>query len=316
MREAEGETERESGAAALSAQQSVQSVADDWTVARVLTWATDDFRRRGLDSPRLDAELLLAHVLAVERVRLIIDSARALAPRELTAFRELIQRRRRAEPVAYILGVREFFGLCFRVDPRVLVPRPDTETLVEVALKRTEDAYLHGEALDLCTGSGCVALAFGARRPTWFVTGSDISPGAIAVARENAARLGGVRNARFLVSDTDAAFPTGARFDLVTANPPYIPSGDIAALGPDVRDHEPRLALDGGGDGLDVVRRVIEAAHQRLKPDGLVALEVGHDQAARAAALLEGAGFTDVERTKDYGGIERVVSGRRRSREP
>jgi release factor glutamine methyltransferase len=292
------------------AERETAPAAEEWTVGRVITWATDDFRRRGLDSPRLDAELLLAHVLGVDRVRLFVDSARALAPRELTAFRELIQRRRRAEPIAYILGVREFFGLRFLVDKRVLVPRPDTETLVEVALERTKDAHLYGEALDVCTGSGCVALAFGARRPTWLVTGSDISADAVAVARDNAERLGGARNTRFVVSDVDAALPPDTRFDLVTGNPPYIPSGDIAALGADVRDHEPRLALDGGPDGLDVVRRVIEAARRRLRPHGLVALEVGYDQAARVATLLENAGFTDVERTKDYGGIERVVSGR------
>ncbi|HEX7667944.1 MAG TPA: peptide chain release factor N(5)-glutamine methyltransferase [Polyangiaceae bacterium] len=305
------EVEAEQGAtSAREPTREREGAAEEWTVARVLRWATDDFRRRGLDSPRLDAELLLARVLGVERVRLIMDSERALAPRELSAFRELIQRRRRAEPIAYILGAREFFGLVFQVDRRVLVPRPDTETLVEVALRRTENAHLQGEALDLCTGSGCVALAFGTRRPTWSILGSDISPDAIAVARENAARLGGVQNTRFLVSDTDAALPNGARFDLVTANPPYIPSGDIAALGPDVRDHEPRLALDGGADGLAVVRRVLTAAHRRLRAEGLVALEIGHDQAARTAALLENAGFTDVERAKDYGGIERVVSGR------
>jgi release factor glutamine methyltransferase len=244
-------------------------------------------------------------------VRLFVDFARALTPGELTAFRELIQRRRRAEPIAYILGVREFFGLRFLVDTRVLVPRPDTETLVEVALEGTKDAHLYGEALDVCTGSGCVALAFGARRPTWLVTGSDISADAVAVARANAERLGGARNTRFVVSDVDAALQPDTRFDLVTGNPPYIPSGDIATLGADVRDHEPRLALDGGPDGLDVVRRVIEVARRRLRPHGLVALEVGHDQAARVTTLLGSAGFRDVERTKDYGGIERVVSGRK-----
>lgn len=309
MSEAEGQAERESTPAG-EAKREKESTPEEWTIARVLRWATDDFRRRGLDSPRLDAELLLAHVLGVERVRLITDSERALAPGELTAFRALIQRRRRAEPIAYILGVREFFGLGFHVDGRVLVPRPDTETLVEVALRRTADAHLQGEALDMCTGSGCVALAFGARRPTWIITGSDLSADAIAVARDNAARLGGVRNTRFLVSDTDAALPVAAKFDLVTANPPYIPSGDLQALAPDVRDHEPRLALDGGADGLAVVRRVVHAARRRLKPEGVIALEIGHDQASRTAALLEGSGFTDLERTKDYGGIERVVSGR------
>jgi release factor glutamine methyltransferase len=285
--------------------------ADEWTVARVVTWATDDFRRRGLDSPRLDAELLLAHVLGVDRIRLFVDFARTLAPGELSRFRELIQRRRRAEPVAYILGTREFFGLRFIVDERVLVPRPDTETLVEVALERTKEAHLHGEVLDLCTGSGCVALAFASSRPTWRVTGTDVSADAINVARDNAKRFGAVHHARFVVSDIDQALPLDTRFDLVTANPPYIPTADVATLPADIRDHEPRLALDGGPDGLDVIRRVLEAAQRRLNPEGIVALEVGYDQAARVAELFLGAGFTDVERRTDYGGIERVVSGRR-----
>jgi release factor glutamine methyltransferase len=281
---------------------------EEWTVGRVLQWAADDFRRRGMDSPRLDAELLLGHVLGVDRVRLFVDASRTLEPAELSAFRALIQRRRRAEPVAYILGTREFYGLSMRVDARVLVPRPDTEILVEVALTRTRSEHLYGEALDLCTGSGCVAIAVARRRPTWRMSGVDVSPEAVAVARSNAERLGAVWNTRFLVSDLDRALPEGARFDLLTANPPYIPTGDLATLPADVRDHEPRLALDGGPDGLDVVRRIVDVALERLHAGGLLALEIGHDQAPRVAALLERAGFTNVERAKDYGGIERVVS--------
>lgn len=284
--------------------------ADEWTIGRVLQWAADDFKRRGLDSPRLDAELLLGHVLGVDRVRLFVDAGRVLTPAELSAFRALIQRRRRAEPVAYIVGTREFYGLSMHVDRRVLVPRPDTEILVEVALTRTRGEHLYGEALDLCTGSGCVAIAVSRRRPTWRLTGVDVSKDAIAVAKGNAQRLGAVWGTRFVVSDLDAALPGDARFHLVTANPPYIPTGDLATLPADVREHEPSLALDGGADGLDVVRRIVELAARRLHPGGVLALEVGHDQAPRVAELLERAGFTDVQRERDYGGIERVVSGK------
>ena len=280
-----------------------------WTVARVLAWARADFEKRGLDSPRLDAEVLLAHVLGVERVRLLTSPERALEAAELGAYRELIQRRRRAEPVAYLVGAREFFGLPFQVDARVLVPRPDTEALVEVALWRTRHAHLSGEALDLCTGCGCVALAFARRRPTWRVVGTDVSPGAVAVARANAERLGALGGASFLEGDLDAAVPAEARFTLVTANPPYIPTAEIASLMADVRDHEPRLALDGGPDGLGVVRRVVAVARARLACSGVVALEVGAGQAGAVASLLGEAGFTDVECRRDYGGIERVVSG-------
>jgi release factor glutamine methyltransferase len=283
--------------------------AEEWTVARVVTWATEDFKRRGLDSPRLDAELLLAHVLGVDRVKLFVDFARVLEPRELVAYRDLIQRRRKAEPVAYILGTREFHGLPLRVDRRVLVPRPDTETLVEVALDRTAAFHLQGSALDVCTGSGCVALAFAKRRPTWSVTGSDVSEEALAVARDNAERVGA--SVRFVSSDLDAAFPAGTRFDVITANPPYIPTGELEGLPPDVRDHEPRLALDGGRDGLDVIRRVVKMGAARLTGGGVLAVEVHYDQAARVTALFEEAGYRDVDRRMDYGGIERVVSGRR-----
>jgi release factor glutamine methyltransferase len=193
----------------------------------------------------------------------------------------------------------------------VLVPRPDTETLVEVALDRTRGTHLYGQALDLCTGSGCVAIAFARKRPTWRVTGVDISPEAVAVARENVERSGATFGADVLQGDLDAPLPEGARYDLITANPPYIPTPELAALPADVRDHEPHLALDGGADGLDVVRRIVAVAGRRLRGGGILAVEVGHDQAARAVALLEAAGFAAVERRRDYGGIERVVSGAR-----
>lgn len=286
-------------------------MTEPWTVGRILGWATDDFRKRGMDAPRIDAEVLLAHVLGVDRVRLVVEAGRELAPEELARYRELIQRRRRAEPVAYLVGAREFYGLAFQVDRRVLVPRPDTETLVEEALERTRASHLQGNALDLCTGSGCVALAFASRRPTWHVIASDVSAEALAVARHNAERQGALGTVRLLLSDLDAALPPEARFDLITANPPYIPTADLATLMADVRDHEPHLALDGGPSGLAVVERVVEAARRRLSPGGVVALEVGHDQAPRVAALLERAGFEEVKRRRDYGGIERVVSARR-----
>lgn len=284
------------------------SATEAWTIASVLRWATDDFRARGLDSPRLDAELLLGKVLSLDRIRLIVESQRTLSPDELSAYRALIVRRRRAEPVAYIVGVREFFGMPFRVDASVLVPRPETELLVEVALARTEPSHLYGEALDLCTGSGCVAIAFGKKRPTWRVLGVDVSKDAASVATDNAERLGATWNTSFLVSDLDASVPAESRFDLITANPPYIPTAELATLDRDVRDHEPRLALDGGPDGLDLVRRVIAAARARLRPGGVVALEVGQGQAAALGPLLDASGFTRVEVARDTAGIDRVVS--------
>jgi len=282
-----------------------------WTVARVLGWATEDLTRRGLkDSPRLDAELLLGHALQVDRVRLIVDAQRPLQEDELARYRELLVRRRRHEPIAYILGEREFYGLRFSVNRHVLIPRPDTETLVNVALARTKERDLHGRALDVCTGSGCVAIAFAKERPTWQVTGSDLSADALEVARHNALRLGTIWNLDFRRSDLLAEIEREAGFDLIMANPPYVPDAEVPTLSPDIKNHEPASALCGGPDGLALIRRLVKAAPLLLVPGGLLALEVGAGQAPRVAKGLMSYGFSDVQQERDYAGIERVVSGR------
>jgi release factor glutamine methyltransferase len=280
---------------------------EPWTIARVLGFATDDFKKRNHPSPRLDAELLLGRALGLDRVRLLIESERRLNEAELGAYRALIQRRRTGEPVAYILGRREFYGLPFVVDRRALVPRPDTEMLVEVALERTRARSMYGRALDLCTGTGCVAVTFARERPTWRVTASDISSEAVSLAWENARRHGVAFAMRVVEGDLFAPF-AGERFELVTANPPYIPSGELAELSIDIREFEPRLALDGGGDGLEIVRLIVRDAVRHLEPRGVLALEVGYDQAARVVSLVEAAGFVDIVVRRDYGGRERIVS--------
>jgi release factor glutamine methyltransferase len=287
---------------------SERTASEAWTIARVLKWAADDFRKRNNPSPRLDAELLLAHALESDRIRLVLDSGRELAETELGRYRELIRRRRSGEPIAYILGRREFYGLSFAVDRRALVPRPDTEPLVEVALERTRSRSMHGLALDLCTGTGCVAVAFAKARPTWRVTASDVALETAELAWENVRRLGVAFSVAVAVGDLYAPV-AGRRFDLVLANPPYVPSREIAELETDVRDFEPRLALDGGTDGLDLVRRVVEQAGAHLVPGGVLAVEIGHDQGARTSELFERAGFREVTLRRDYGGRERVVSG-------
>ena len=286
--------------------------SEPWSIKRVLAWATDDFKRRGNKSARLDAELLLGEALGLDRIKLIVEAERPLAEGELGRYRDLIKRRRVGEPIAYILGRREFFALPMRVDRRVLIPRPDTEILVETALNATRAEHLYGRMLDLCTGSGCVAIAFAKERPTWRVTAVDLSPDAASVARENVQRAGVVHNLAVLEGDLFAALPPGSMFELITANPPYIPSADIAGLDADVRDFEPRLALDGGADGLDVTRRLVSEAMRYLSPGGRLALEGGFDQAPAVAQLLETAGFSEIARAKDLAGIERVVSGRKK----
>jgi len=237
-----------------------------------------------------------------------VEASKEVEADALARFRELVKRRRSREPIAYILGVREFYGHAFRVDARVLVPRPDTEALVEEALSRTRHVSLAMRALDLCTGSGCVAISLALERPTSLVVATDLSDGALAVARDNALRLGAYRVA-FARGDLYAAVPPALRFDVVTANPPYIATGDIAGLMPDVRDFEPRPALDGGGDGLELVRRVIAGAAPFLVEGGALAVEVGAGQAAATVTLFERAGYGDVQVRRDYARIERVVSG-------
>lgn len=284
---------------------------DIWTIARVLAWAADDLRTRGQETPRLDAEVLLAHVLGTTRLGLITDSARPLSKQELLAYRELHKRRRNAEPVAYLVGVREFYGRRFRVDKRVLVPRPDTEILVEVALERTRDRSLDARVLDLCTGSGCVAITLACERPTWSVLGTDLSEDALTVARDNAARLGAAPRAYFRRSDLFADVGgAAAAFDLITANPPYIAESEREELPATVAQFEPSMALFSGADGLDLVRALVAQAPEHLEPNGILAIEIGYGQAPAVAALFERAGFADVDVRKDYGGIERIVSGR------
>ncbi|MFO0552618.1 MAG: peptide chain release factor N(5)-glutamine methyltransferase [Polyangiaceae bacterium] len=285
-----------------------------WSIRKVLTWAADDLRTRGTDTPRLDAELLLAHVLGTNRIGLVVDAERPLSKAELAAYRELHKRRRTGEPVAYMLGVREFYGRPFRVDRRVLIPRPDTEILVEVAMERTSARSLSGTAVDLCTGSGCVAITLAKERPTWSVIGTDLSADALEVARENAQRLGALPHVCFAQGDLFAAVAALAprargRLNLVTANPPYIAEHERSELARTIIDFEPHLALFGGEDGLAITRRVVVEASEWLAPEGVLALEVGAGQAPAVAGFLRDRGYRDVESRKDYGGVERVVSG-------
>jgi release factor glutamine methyltransferase len=296
------------------------AVTEQWTIRSVVGWMTKDFEERGLDSPRLDADLLVAHALGLDRLRLFLDLDRPLHPEELRAVRGLVARRRAYEPVAYILGHREFYGRRFSVDRRVLVPRPDTETLVERALdalaERTPERVGEGgtdslvRVLDLCTGSGAVGATLAAERDHVYVDVTDISPGALAVARLNAEALEVESRMRFFVGDLFGPVPPETRYDVITANPPYIAEPQRHELPPDVRDHEPREALFAGGDGLDVLRRLATEARAYLCTGGRLLVEVGAGQADAVCALFEAAGFVDVRAHRDLGAIERVVDGR------
>jgi release factor glutamine methyltransferase len=284
------------------------STDENWSIRRLLQWATDDFQRRGFESPRLESELLLGLALGKSRIELITQSEHVPSDTELAQFRELLRRRRLHEPTAYLIGQREFYGLDMQVDRRVLIPRPDTETLVEVALQRSQHLYAHGHALDLCTGSGCVALAFAHRRSGWSVTGSDISQEALQVAERNALRLGKILGMTWVQSDLFESLPQ-QKFDLITANPPYIPSAEVLQLHPTIREFEPQMALDGGEDGLKFTRPIVERAPAWLQPGGALAVEIGCDQGPVVEALFREVGFCDTLIHKDYGARHRVVSG-------
>jgi len=283
--------------------------SDVWTIRRLLTWATEDFQRRGIESPRLEAELLLGHALAMKRIDLILQSGLVLSAGELDRIRELLRRRRASEPSAYLLGQREFYGIPIRVDRRVLIPRPDTETLVQVAIERSRSRSAYGRALDLCTGSGCVAIAFAKHRTGWSMLGTDSSEEALQVAEDNALRVGNIWGLAWLRSNLFEELPP-QRFDLITANPPYIPTAEIPQLDATIRNFEPQLALDGGPDGLDIIRRIVHEAPKWLEPNAALAIEIAFNQAAAVTELLNARGFVDVACNKDYGSRDRVVSGR------
>ncbi len=292
-----------------------------WTVLDVIRWTTSRFEERGLASPRLDAELLTAQALGISRVQLYVQHDRPLLPAELAALRELVKRRQGGESVAYILGKKEFFGLEFQVDRRVLIPRPDTETLVDEALAilragltapASESTAERPPLLvaDVGTGSGAIAVVIAKNGIGASVVASDVSADALQVAAENAARH--AVDVTFVQGDLLQPLQDLGPFDLIVANLPYIPTATIATLAPEVRA-EPALALDGGADGLDLVRRLVADAPALLRLDGAVVLEIGAGQADATAALLAAAGFTDIQRRRDLGQVERVVSGRKQT---
>lgn len=257
----------------------------------------------GVDSPRLDAELLLAHALKVARPELVAGLAPPAGTGERRRFGELVARRASREPLAYITGTKGFRGIELAVDSRVLIPRPETELLVEVA-----KAARPGRALDVATGSGAVALALADELPGCEVLATDASADALAVASANAAALGLDGRVRFARHDLlDGVTGT---FDVIAANLPYVAAGEIDALQPEISRFEPRVALDGGVDGLDLVRRLVLHASRRLNPGGLLALEIGDAQAVETARILEDAGFTGAENHRDLAGRDRVVSAR------
>ena len=280
---------------------------DTWTIRSVLGWTADYFNRRGVDAPRLTAEVLLAFVLQGTRVQLYVDLDRPLKPKELAAYRALIERRISGEPTQYLTGTREFYGRPFAVDPRVLIPRPETELLVDAALEAIpKDAPYR--VLDLCTGSGCVAVTLAAERSNATVFATELSPAACEVARSNAATLKVGDRVRVLEGDLFGPLERGSLFHVVVSNPPYVPSEEIAALAAEVR-REPRMALDGGRDGLEITRRLADQAPSWLEPGGMLAVEISEGQGPEAQRLLQSAGLVRAGLRKDLSRLDRLVFG-------
>ena len=282
-------------------------MADSWTNRKLLAWAQADFAKRGVESPRLDAELMLAEVLGLSRVQLYMDLERPLAPAELARFRVLVGRRRQREPVAYILGRRGFYGRDFQVSPAVLVPRPDTETVVDRALTILP-ADSQARVLDLCTGSGAIGITLAAERPGCAVDVTDLSADALAVARRNAGALGVATRMRFFEGDLCAPLPTGAAYALVVVNPPYLSEQELSSLMPEVAQHEPTMALVAGEGGLAFYRRLAHELPPFLALGARLLMEVGQGQASWVSAHFEAtAGFAELSTFPDFGGVERVV---------
>jgi len=273
------------------------------TVLEVITATTAFFQKSGVESPRLNIEHLLAHVLKKKRMDLYIEFERPLAESELAPLRDLVRRRAQREPLQHLLGTVEFLGLTLKSDARALITRPETEQLCEI-LASADSAWKSGSIADVGTGSGCIALALAHALPGAKVTGLDASDDALALARENADRCGLAERVTFSKSDLLSA--AAAPLDLIVANLPYIPSGEIAALQPEVQ-RDPRAALDGGADGLDLIRRLLPQAAGKLRSGGTLALELGLDQPAVLAAELPAHGFRDAKLLKDLQGRDRFI---------
>jgi release factor glutamine methyltransferase len=256
-----------------------------WTVGRVLTWTTDFLKQRGSETPRLDAEVMLAHVLAWDRVQIYVRFEQEIDEAARSGFRELVRRRAEGAPVAYLVGRKEFYSLSFRVSPAVLIPRPDSEFVVVAFLEVTRD-LVSPAAVDVGTGSGCLAIASTHHHPTARFIATDISEKALEIAQDNAKVLGVADRIEFRIGNQLDPVAEDGPFDAIVSNPPYIPTSELMRLESGVRDYEPHTALDGGESGLAVVGSLIEQSARLLKPGGHLILEIGDAQEIPVRKLI------------------------------
>lgn len=294
----------------------MESVRETWTLRKVLDWCTGYFEKKGVDPARLGSELLLAHVLNCPRIRLYTDLHRPMSEAELATIKALVKRAIEHEPIQYLTGKAHFYNLEFEVNRDVLIPRPDTETLVDRALAHLKSLTIpEPRVLDLCTGSGCVAAAIAAHHKTSIVVGTDVSLPAIDVARRNIEKNKLADRVVLYAGDLYEALANliDARpFDLIVSNPPYIASEKVQTLDANVRDFEPHLALDGGPDGLDPHRKILAGASDRLSPGGGLLMEIAFDQEEPAMWMLsQDPRFTEAKCFRDLSGHPRVISAKR-----
>jgi release factor glutamine methyltransferase len=291
-------------------------MSETWTIGRLLQWTTDYLREHGSDSPRLEAEVLLAHARSCKRVELYTSFGEPADDALRTKFRELVKRRAEGVPFAYLVGHREFFSLDFRVTPDVLIPRPETELVVMTLLdlvKSRAPAAAPPEIADVGTGSGIIAICAARHVPQARVTAVDISPRALAIARENAERHGVAERIQFVESDLFAAVPEQQTFDFVASNPPYVARDEFHSLAPDVRLHEPEIALVAGSSGTEIIERLLPQAHARLRNGGALLLEISPMLQQQVETLIAADGRWDLRPTvKDLAGRARVVQARRK----
>jgi release factor glutamine methyltransferase len=278
-----------------------------WTVLELLRWTTDHFAGRGIETARLDAECLLAHALRTDRLRLYLEYDKPVDAAERARFRELVRRRADARiPVAQLTGKKEFWSLPLCITPDVLIPRPETETLVAAVLDRLPVAEVELRVLDIGTGSGALALALASERPKARVVASDVSDAALAVARVNAEALGLTNRVRLVKGDVYEPV-AGERFDLIVSNPPYLAESEAASLAPELA-HEPRRALFAGPEGTEVLRALVAGGPDHLAEGGVLGLEIAAGQAEAATRMCREANFGDVRVHRDLAGLARAVT--------
>jgi release factor glutamine methyltransferase len=286
------------------------------TIAEAINSAAKQLSGVGITDARFDAELLLRYVLNKDRAWLLAHIQDSLSAESLTSFQTLVVRREKREPVQHIIGTQEFWGLEFLVTPDVLIPRPETELIIETVLADKERLAGESTIVDLCTGSGCIAISLAEEFPSARIFATDRSAAALAIARKNAQQLDCAGRIRFFEGDLFqplAELDLHGRVDIIVSNPPYVPDGVRTSLQPEVRDYEPALALFGGVDGTDLHRRIIQAAPEFLKKQGLLVMEIGIDQAETLKQVVHEDGrYYSSEVRKDLAGIDRVIAVQKR----